>query len=78
MKLNKKQIDQVKLSEAMDDAIASLRGSERGRRVLRDLKALYKNGGYGLDSTNMTALCILVEAVRVGRGGYLQDSLSSL
>ena len=63
------------LRRAIRDAGLQLNKSERGRRVKAELRALFENGGYGLDSQNMIALCIIVEAVRVGERDAVRDAL---
>lgn len=70
--------DTAKLDAAIFGAVKQLRRSERGQQVLTDLKALLDNGGYGLDSENMTALCILVESVRVGQTDTVSEALDRL
>lgn len=72
------RLDAKKLNAAIKDAVAQLKKSERGTQVLRDLKALLANGAYGLDSKNMTAMCVLVESVRVGMRDTIDTELADL
>lgn len=67
-----------KLLKAIHNAVECLNSSERGHQVLIDLRALLSKNGYGLDSQNMTSLCILVEAVRTGFAGTVSEELQRI
>lgn len=73
-----KTIDRTKMEKAIEDSVAQLIKSERGMQVLRDVRSLFRNGAYGLDSRNMVALCVLVEAVRVGFTDTVDEAISEV
>jgi hypothetical protein len=52
-------------------AIAQLERSERGRRGLRDFKAMFKNGAAGFDSQNFAALLTLTTEAAIGRRDFI-------
>lgn len=47
----------------LERAAAQLRKSERGRRALKNLSALYRDGGSGLDDINKAAALKLFSAM---------------
>lgn len=73
-----KTINEPKIKAAVSNAVKQLSKSERGRRVLYNLKTLLDDGGYGLDSRNSVAFCVLVEAVRVGQSDTVSQELASV
>lgn len=67
-------INKQKLDSAITAAVARLRGSERGRQCLKDLKSMIDNGACSLDSGNGAALCVLViAAIKEGKRDFIHD-----
>jgi hypothetical protein len=57
--------------ERIETARAKLRNSERGRAVLRDLRALLGGAASGLDSVNMGAMVVLLTEFSQGRRDFV-------
>lgn len=67
----------AKLDAAILKAAKQLSRSERGRDTLQQLRQLFTTAACSLDSENMIALCVLVEALRVGKYATIIDAIEA-
>ncbi len=59
--------------KAISAAVGALNGSERGRRALKDFKAMMVNGAELLDSTNSEALMTITWEAMQGRRDFIRN-----